>query len=102
MKTIKKILLVGAIAALPGVSQATGISNAEMSATTCFMCHGPGGKYVGESIPPLAGYPAKLMAEQLKAYKSGKRSGTIMQKHAKGYTDEELDAIAAYIGTLKP
>lgn len=102
MKTINKIMLVGAVAVLPTVSQATGISNAEMSATTCFMCHGPEGKYVGGTIPPLAGYPAKVMAQQLKDYKSGKREGTIMQRHVKGYTDDELDAIAAYIGTLKP
>jgi len=102
MKDLKTLVLVGAIFSLPSASYAVGISNAEMSATTCFMCHGPEGKYVGGSIPPLAGYPANVMAQQLKDIKSGKRKSTVMQRHIKGYTDEEIDELAKYFGNLKP
>ncbi|MBN2647551.1 MAG: cytochrome c [Thiotrichales bacterium] len=78
------------------------ISMGEMFATTCFLCHGPNGQYSGGAIPPLAGYPRDLMVEQLKDFKSGKRSGTIMGRHAKGYSDQEIEAIADYLATLKP
>ncbi|MBF6058216.1 MULTISPECIES: c-type cytochrome [Thiomicrorhabdus] len=78
------------------------ITNAELSATTCFMCHGPEGKYVGASIPPLAGYPEKVMIQQLKDFKNGKRASTVMQRHMKGYSDEEIEALALYFSKLKP
>lgn len=102
MKKLKSLIIVGAMFAVPSASYAVGVSNAEMSATTCFMCHGPEGKFVGGSIPPLAGYPESVMAQQLKDIKSGKRKSTIMQRHIKGYTDAEIDALAKYFGTLKP
>ena len=102
MKKLKSLFFVCAMFAIPSASYAVVISNAEMSATTCFMCHGPEGKFVGGSIPPLAGYPPSVMAQQLKDIKSGKRKSTIMQRHIKGYTDEEIDALAEYFGTLKP
>lgn len=102
MKKLKNLIIVGAIFSVPSASYAVGISNAEMSATTCFMCHGPEGKFVGGSIPPLAGYPESVMAQQLKAIKNGTRKSTIMQRHIKGYTDAEIDALAKYFGTLKP
>ncbi|NPA72125.1 MAG: c-type cytochrome [Gammaproteobacteria bacterium] len=88
--------------ALPSVSYSVGISNAELSATTCFMCHGPEGKYVGGTIPPLAGYPESVMVTQLKAIKSGARKSTVMQRHIKGYSDAEIEELAKYFSSLKP
>ncbi len=105
MKKYKNIIVVGALMALPSVSfsaDVTSITNAEMSATTCFLCHGPEGKAVGGSIPPLAGYPESVLAQQLKAFKNGTRESTVMGRHMKGYTDDEIDEIAKYFSTLKP
>ena len=34
-------------------------------------------------------------------YKSGKRTETMMQKHAKGFSDEELEQIAYFFSKLK-
>lgn len=99
---LKGLFVLAALVALPAVSHSKTITNAEMSATTCFSCHGPEGKYVGGTIPPLAGYPASVMATQLIAYKNGTRAGTMMPRHVKGYTDQELTDIANYFGTLKP
>jgi len=33
-------------------------------------------------------------------FKSGKRYSTVMMRHAKGYTDEEIRLIAQYYGTV--
>jgi sulfide dehydrogenase cytochrome subunit len=102
MTKFSHVLIAGAILALPAVSHSAAISNAEMSATTCFSCHGPEGKSVGGAIPPLAGYPEAVMVQQLKAFKSGERPSTVMQRHIKGYTDQEIEELARYLATLKP
>lgn len=104
-KLAQGLALSSCLAVLPSLTQAertVSISAGEMYATTCFQCHGPEGKFVGGNIAPLAGYPADVMFKQLKNFKSGERPSTIMQRHVKGYSDEELKAIADYFSTLKP
>jgi cytochrome c553 len=34
-------------------------------------------------------------------FKSGKRPGTVMNRLAKGYTDDEIKALAAYFAQMK-
>jgi cytochrome c553 len=38
------------------------------------------------------------MLTQLKAFKSGARTGTIMHQLSKGYTDEQLQTISNILG----
>ncbi|MBO1926992.1 c-type cytochrome [Thiomicrorhabdus sp. 6S2-11] len=97
-----KILAATVLTPLAFSVSASEISNAELSATTCFQCHGAEGQSAGGAIPPLAGYPEKVMVQQLLDMKSGKRASTVMGRHAKGYTDDEIRAIAKYLSTLKP
>lgn len=86
-----------ALTALP-VKAEPPVNLGEMLATTCFSCHGYDGKATGSSIIPLGDYPASLIVSQMKAYRDGTREGTIMTRHAKGYTDAEIEAMANYIG----
>ncbi|MNC92925.1 Cytochrome subunit of sulfide dehydrogenase [compost metagenome] len=46
--------------------------------------------------PALAGQKKDYLLQQLKDFRSGKRPATIMHQQAKGYTDQQLDAIAGY------
>lgn len=69
-------------------------------AATCMSCHGPGGKSVGKN-PSLAGQNKTSFVESMKAFKSGERTGTIMKRHASGYTDAEIEALGAYFASLK-
>lgn len=74
----------------------------KITGATCFACHGPDGKGVpGGSIPPIAGKDANYLAQAMKDFKTGKRPSTIMMRHAKGYTDEEIEAIARYLSQIK-
>ena len=41
------------------------------------------------------------MYQILLDYKHGKRTETMMQKHAKGFSDEELEQIAYYFSNIK-
>jgi cytochrome subunit of sulfide dehydrogenase len=68
-------------------------------AATCANCHGTEGKgVVGGGMPLINNLSSQQMLEQLKAYKSGAREGTIMPQLAKGYTDEQLEIISLQLG----
>lgn len=68
-------------------------------ANNCFACHGPNGVSPG-SIPSLHSLTANNIAEMLKAFKSGQRPSTVMGRHAKGYTNTEIEAISSHIASL--
>jgi cytochrome subunit of sulfide dehydrogenase len=66
-------------------------------AATCANCHGTNGRAVDSSaVPGLAGLPAGYIVEQMKAFKSGARQATVMHQLAKGYSDQQIEQIAAY------
>ena len=63
----------------------------------CNKCHGTNGRTVdGSSVPALAGMPAVYLVEQMKAFKSGTRQATVMHQIAKGYSDQQIEQIAAF------
>ena len=81
--------------ALPSAAADT-VTDGRRLAATCAACHGTDGATQGKALPPLAGQPQAALAASLAAYKAGTREATIMQQIARGYTDEQLAAIAAY------
>lgn len=64
----------------------------------CFSCHGTDGRSPG-AIPSLTNMNSQQALLVLKGFKSGELPATVMTRHAKGYTDLELEALANYIGT---
>ena len=71
-------------------------------AATCANCHGTQGRAVdGAAVPGLAGMPATYLVEQLKAFKAGARPATVMQQIAKGYSEAQIDTLAAYFAAQK-
>ena len=67
---------------------------------SCAGCHGTAGKGV-PPMPPLAGLEKSYIVQQMQDFKSGKRPATIMHQLAKGYSDEQIDAIAAFLSGQK-
>lgn len=76
----------------------TPIAAANM-ANNCFACHGPNGVSPG-TIPPLNLLTVQNIADNMQAFKSGARPSTVMGRHAKAYSDAEINAIAGYIAGL--
>ena len=71
-------------------------------AATCANCHGTAGRSVdGASVPGLAGLPAAYTVEQMKDFKSGVRPATVMHQIAKGYSDAQIEQIAAWYAAQK-
>ncbi|MEW6766173.1 MAG: c-type cytochrome [Pseudomonadota bacterium] len=66
---------------------------------TCLACHGDAGQGSG-AIPPLVGRTADQLYRALLDFKTGQRPATVMDRHAKGYSDEELKAVADYFASL--
>jgi cytochrome subunit of sulfide dehydrogenase len=84
-------LLVGAAAA-----HAQDTQLGRSLAATCANCHGTNGQARGDTVAALAGMPAERLITTFNAYKTGALPATIMHQIAKGYTDDQVRAIAAY------
>jgi cytochrome c553 len=67
----------------------------------CATCHGQLGISQLPNAPNLAGQPAIYTAEQLKAYRSGKRANEVMTVIAKPLTDQEIDDLAAWYASIQ-
>ncbi len=68
-------------------------------AQNCFICHGPNGRSPG-AIPSLSRLSAQRIASRLRDFKSGAAPSTVMGRHAKAYSESEIDAVASYIATV--
>jgi len=51
---------------------------------------------VGPATPTLAGLHGEYFVEVMKGYRDGKTYGTIMNRIAKGYSDEEISQMASF------
>ena len=70
-------------------------------AAQCAQCHGTDGRALpGAEVPGLAGMPAGNFAEQMKAFRSGSRTSSVMQQLAKGFSDSQVDQLARYFASL--
>ena len=71
-------------------------------AATCANCHGTDGRAVqGSAIPPLAGLPADTITAQMLAFQNGSRAATVMPQIAKGFSAEQISALAAWFASRK-
>ena len=69
-------------------------------AKMCAVCHGEFGVSILPNAPNLAGQPEIYLAEQLKAYRSGKRSDEVMSVIAKPLTDAEITDLSAWFASI--
>jgi len=90
----RNALLLGLLAA--GAAQAQDANLARNLAATCANCHGTNGQARGD-MKPLAGVSAEKIVAMLADFKSGAQPATIMHQIAKGYTDEQIKLIAAFL-----
>jgi sulfide dehydrogenase cytochrome subunit len=93
------VLAVVAAAGLP-VTAAAADTTGRSLAATCTGCHGTNGVSQG-GIPSIAGVDKERILGLMKEFRDGKREATVMHQHAKGYTDEQLEAIASWFAAQK-
>lgn len=66
----------------------------------CAACHGPEGQSQG-AIPSFNTLSKEHLVAALRAFRSDKRQGSVMNRIAKGLEDTNIEEIAAYVTTPK-
>ena len=61
-------------------------------ASTCSGCHGASGP-----VPVLQGRPAADVADAMRDFREGRRPATVMDRIARGFSEDEARAIAAAV-----
>ena len=93
--------VVAAAIALLAVA-AAGVASAEppAGAVSCSGCH-PASAKVTSPVPRLAGQDRAVIVRAMQDFRSGQRAGTVMDRIAKGFTDDEIQALAAWFAAQK-
>lgn len=96
------LALITLAAGLTGTAHANDAGKAIYD-STCTVCHGPTAQ--GMAIyPKLAGQSADDLAAKLQTYKAGEQVGAmsaVMFPTAQGLSDEDIQAVTAYIATFE-
>nr|VFK38570.1 MAG: sulfide dehydrogenase (flavocytochrome c), cytochrome c subunit [Candidatus Kentron sp. SD]VFK41016.1 MAG: sulfide dehydrogenase (flavocytochrome c), cytochrome c subunit [Candidatus Kentron sp. SD]VFK77913.1 MAG: sulfide dehydrogenase (flavocytochrome c), cytochrome c subunit [Candidatus Kentron sp. SD] len=93
-RTIRNLLLVGSLVC--SVNAFASGPNANMLSRSCAGCHGIDGSSAGPASPTIAGMSEDYFQESMEKLRNGERSSTVMGRIAKGYTEDEIEAMAAW------
>ena len=67
----------------------------QLLASSCSGCHAESAKLT-TAIPRIRGLPAAVIVEAMHSFRSGLRPATVMDRIAKGITDDEIKQLAEY------
>jgi len=82
------------VAALPALA-----AEAPPGASSCSGCH-PAAAWVETPVVRLAGMQAAQIVTAVRAFRSGQRPATVMDRIAKGFSEAEIASIAAWYAAL--
>ena len=99
---IQHALTAAALVALSGLTHAqVDPLQVRSWAASCAACHGTNG-HAQPGMIALAGVPKEITIQKMLDYKAGRvPAATIMHQLAKGYSDEQIAAIAGYFAAQK-
>ena len=100
-RTFKYALAAGALAFAASSGASAGGASAAMLSDTCAGCHGTDGVSGGPAMPTIAGMSNDFFIEVMQGYGSGEIPSTIMGRIAKGYSEDEIKAMAKHFSSLK-
>lgn len=99
MKAITGLLALALLgAAVPG--RAALAADAPPGATACSGCHATSAA-AETPVPRIVGRAADETVAAMMEFRSGAKPSTVMGRIAKGFTDDETKAIAAWLATQK-
>ena len=90
----------GAWAQTPAPAVAGPAPAAASMARNCMTCHGAD-RAGNHTMASLQAYDAAQLEKAMADFKAGARPATIMTRIAKGYTDEQIKAVSAYLAAIK-
>ena len=89
-----------ALIASAGLVQAQDATQVRSWAAACANCHGTDGR-AQPGMEALAGANKDDIVKKMLDFKAGRKPATIMHQLAKGYSDEQITAIAGYFAAQK-
>ena len=93
-------LIAGLLFSLSAQADPIPAERVKMLAGSCANCHGTEGRLTG-AVPALAGRPASTLETTLLSFKhDDDASVTVMNRITRGYSDEELAALADYFANI--
>jgi cytochrome c553 len=101
MSTLSRLLIPLALTFAVSSTLAADPEVGRQKAQLCAACHGPMGLAAMPNTPNLAGQPEQYLAEQLKAYRSGKRVHEQMSLLAKPLSDDDIANVSAWYASLQ-
>ncbi|HKF07426.1 MAG TPA: cytochrome C [Xanthobacteraceae bacterium] len=82
-----------------GHASAAGLADAPPGALACSGCHSTAPAET--AVPRLVGRNPGDIVAAMQAFKTGQRPSTVMERIAKGFSEDEVKAIAAWYGSQK-
>jgi cytochrome subunit of sulfide dehydrogenase len=86
--------------ALPAAAQDSPSTTGRNLAAACATCHGTNGASQG-GMPRLAGRERSELVRLMRDFRSGARQATVMHQIARGYSDDQVEAIATYFAAQR-
>jgi cytochrome subunit of sulfide dehydrogenase len=93
-------VVAAAIGALSIAAAVVASAEPPAGAVSCSGCH-PASPTVTSPVPRLAGQDQATIVRAMQDFRSGQRAGTVMDRIAKGFTDDEIQALAAWFAAQK-
>lgn len=102
MKILRWSLAWTALALVPaaGMAQPLAVAQVRSWAAACASCHGTDGN-AQPGIAALAGMKRDEIVGKMLDFKNGRQPASVMHQLAKGYSDEQIAAIAGYFAAQK-
>ncbi len=69
-------------------------------ASSCSGCHTTSDT-LATAIPRIRGLPEPVFLEAMRAFRTGQRPATVMDRIVKGLTEDEIRQLAAYFGARR-
>jgi cytochrome c553 len=88
MSRLIRMIVAAAVFVAPGLTWAA----SPPGAAACFGCHTAAPD--GGPVPALGTFTSAQIVTAMQAFRSGSRPATVMNRIAKGFSDEEIKAIA--------
>ena len=89
-----------ALAVMAGAAPALAETAAPPGATACSGCHAVRA-IPSAAMPPIHGRPAEEIAAAMLAYRADERPATVMNRIAKGFSPDEIRAVAAWLSAQR-
>jgi cytochrome subunit of sulfide dehydrogenase len=86
--------------AAAGMMSAAAAAEMPADAGSCSGCHAASNK-AASAVPRLQGRDPQELAALMRAFRAGERPATVMDRIAKGYSDAEIAALAAWFGAQR-